>query len=170
VIDHIQAGHKVVVGAYRKAIAHAIADGVLQKIPTRVEVITGDVTLPKREAAIKSQPNLLCCTFDSTGVGIDLSFASVGVVAELDYSPVKLTQWEGRFGRKAGKNVLIQYAIAKGSADELVKRVVLQKLTAFTESVGKVDGKLAEDFAALSKEGAAARMQRLYERLCAKDD
>jgi hypothetical protein len=170
VIGHIEAGHKVVVGSYRKAIAHAIAEGVAQKIPTVVGVVDGDLSLNKREAVIKSQPNLLCCTFDSTAVGINLSFASVGVVAELDYTPSKLIQWEGRFGRQAGRDVLIQYCVARGSADELVKRVCLQKLDRFQEAIGKVDNKLKEDLRGLEGPNAVDRLKLLYEQLLADDD
>jgi SNF2 domain-containing protein len=170
VVDHIQAGHKVVVGSYRKSIANCIAEDVAQRIKATIRVCTGDVPQAKRDAMIREKPDLLCCTFDSTGVGINLSFASVGVVAELDYTPTKLIQWEARFGRQAGKNVLIQYCIARGSADELVKRVVLAKLDRFMEAVGKVDDKLRQDLAGIEGPGGVDRLKELYEKLLREDD
>jgi SWI/SNF-related matrix-associated actin-dependent regulator of chromatin subfamily A-like protein 1 len=170
VAGHLESGAKVVVGTYRRHIAQVIADGVKQKHPWRVEVITGETPRAKREAIVKSQPDLICGTLDSMSVGINLSFASVGVIAELVWVPSTLIQWEGRFGRHEGKNILIQYCIARGTCDDLVKRLVLAKLDRFTEAVGKTDDKLREDFRGLEGGGAAERMQKLYERLRAQED
>jgi SWI/SNF-related matrix-associated actin-dependent regulator 1 of chromatin subfamily A len=170
VLGHLDTGNKVVVGTYRRAIADVIAEGVRQKGPYRVEVITGDTPLVQRQAIIASKPDLLCCTIDSTSAGINLSFANVAVVAELLWVPSTLVQWEGRFGRHEGQNILVQYCVARGTADDIVKRTLLQKLDRFTEAVGKTDDKLREDFRGLETGGAAARMQALFERLKAAED
>jgi SWI/SNF-related matrix-associated actin-dependent regulator of chromatin subfamily A-like protein 1 len=170
VIGHLEGGAKVVVGSHRRHIAQLIADNVRQRTPWKVEVITGETPRAKRDAIIKSQPDLICCTLDSTSVGINLSYASVGVIAELVWVPSTLIQWEGRFGRHEGKNILIQYCIAKNSVDALVKSAILKKLDSFTEAVGRTDDRLKDDFKQLEGGGAAERMRLLYEKLKADDD
>jgi len=169
VVGHLEAGLKVVVGAHRRAIVATIAEGVAQKGPWRIETLTGETPMKKREEILKSQPDLLCATLDSTAGAINLSFASVGVVAELVWVPSVLTQWEGRFGREPGRNVLIQYCIAKNSIESLIKRALIQKLDAFTSAVGRTDDRLQEDFRGLEGSSAAERMQKLYQRLKEQD-
>jgi superfamily II DNA or RNA helicase len=170
VCSHLESGAKVVVGCYRKAVAEAVAEGVGQKMAATIRVITGDVLQPKRDAILKEQPQLLCCTLDSTKTAINLSFANVAVVAELVWVPNDLVQWEGRFGRVKGANILIQYIIARKSADEIIKAVCLAKLDRFHEAIGKTDDKLKEDFAGLEAGGAAARLQTLWESLKGDDE
>jgi SWI/SNF-related matrix-associated actin-dependent regulator 1 of chromatin subfamily A len=171
VLGHLEAGHKVVVGCYRRVIADLIADGVRQKGPWGVEVITGEVPLARRNVIIAKQPDLLCCTIDSTSVGINLSFASVAVIAELVWVPSSLIQFEGRFGRHEGKSILVQYCCARGTADDVLKGVLLRKLDQFTTTIGKTDNKLREDFKGLEgPAGAAARMAALYERMRQKEE
>ena len=167
--SHLDEGHKVVVGTYRREVAEMIAAGVGQKHPWKIEIITGDIPLAKRNAIIKSQPDLICCTLDSTKEGINLSFASVGIIAELVWVPSTLAQWEARFGRHEGKNILIQYVIARGTADDIVRRTVINKLDSFGKVVGGTDDKLFEDLNA-GRGDAAARMQALYERLKKEDE
>lgn len=169
VADHLSNGHKVVVGCHRKAIAHLIHDGVRQKQQVTSGVLTGELPLKKRQALIAAQPDLLCCTIDATAVGIDLSFASVAVVAELDYLPNKLAQWEARFGRYQGRNVLVQYAIARGTADDIIRKAILGRLDVFEKLVGKNDGRLREDLEAIDGPNAVARLQAFCDRLLADD-
>ena len=92
------------------------------------------------------------------------------MVEELDYTPTKMIQWEGRFGRQAGRDVLIQYCIARKSADELIKKVVLEKLSRFEDAIGKVDDKLKEDLKGLEGPNAVDRLRQLYEKLLHDDD
>ena len=170
-IGHLEQGLKVVVGTHRRAIADLIAEGVRQRGPWKVEVVTGEVPLAKRQAIIKSQPDLLCATLDSTAAAINLSYASVGIVAELVWVPSTLVQWEGRFGREPGKNVLIVYPIARATIEEVIRAQLINKIDRFTAAVGKVDNKLREDFKGLEgPAGAAARMVALYERMMKAND
>jgi hypothetical protein len=169
-LEHLKAGHKVVVGSHRKRIAELIAEGVRSECSKRVEVVHGEIPMAKRKAIVDSQPDLLCCTIDSTQVGINLSYASVAIVAELVWDPTMIAQWEGRFGRFEGQNILIQYCIARGTADEYIKRAVVLKLDRFVEGVGKRDDQLREELRGLGKEGAAARLAKLAERMMAEDE
>lgn len=167
---HLEAGSSVVVGCHRKKIAELIADGLRGVCPDkRIEVSHGEIPLVKRQAIIKSKPDALVVTIDSTVAGINLSFANVGIVAELVWVPSSLIQWEGRFGREPGRNVLVQYAIARGTADDLIKRTVLAKLDTFQQAIGKSDDHLKEDLRGPATGGAAERMRRLYERMMAED-
>lgn len=169
-VGHLEAGHKVVVGAYRRAIAEMIADGIALRCPSKgITFFHGETPLAKRQALIKSKPDCLCVTIDSTAGAINLSHAGVGIIAELVWDPTKLLQWEGRFGRFQGQNVLIQYVCARGTADDLVKRLVIARLGMSQRAIGKTDDKLDEDLRGLAKEGAADRMRKLYERMMADD-
>lgn len=170
VVGHLENGHKVVVGSHRKVLANLIAAGVRQKTPVSPVIITGEVPTAKRHALIKSQPTFICCTFDSTQVGIDLSFASVGVVAEFDYRPSVMAQWEARFGRHAGKNVLIQYCSAHGTVDDLIRKAVISKLDTLESAVGKADVKMREDLEAIDGASGIDRLRALAESLMNGDD
>lgn len=165
VLNHVESRSKVIVGCWRKAVAEAIAALLRAEGISKTRVITGDESIKSRQATIEEQPDVICCTMASTSVGIDLSFADVGVVAELDYVPSTLSQWESRlhrFGQK--KNVLIQYVIALSTADEIIRDVVIGKLAVFEKGIGKTDDKLRADL-----EGAkltnVQQLKSLYEKI-----
>lgn len=164
IVNHVETGSKVVVFSHRKAVAEVIAASLkAQGIASRV--ITGDVALKQRAAIIDEQPTVLCCTLDSTSVGIDLSYADVGIFVELDYVPSKLAQGEGRlhrFGQK--RNVLIQYVIALSTADEVIASVVVDKLDTFEHAIGKTDDGLRQSLGGEPMD-SAAQLKKLYEKL-----
>lgn len=143
--SHLADGSKVVIGCHRVVIAQALsASFVAEGIDSKW--IAGPQPQTKREAIIDSQPSVLCCTMDSTKAGIDLTYANVAVVVELDWVPSTLLQWEARldrFGQK--RNVLIQYLIALGTADEIISAAVIAKLSNFESAIGKTDDKLRSD-------------------------
>jgi hypothetical protein len=169
VVGYIEPGSKVVVFSYRKAIAHAIAEGVLAKLPVKVRVVTGDVLHDKRHAIVGERSDLLCATMDSLGAGVSLAYADIAVFAELHYVPSVLVQCEGRLPRPDSKasRVLIVYACARGTADDLVRRIILTKLDSFNKAVGKTDDRLFEDLD--KKKDRAEILRALYARM-AKDD
>jgi SWI/SNF-related matrix-associated actin-dependent regulator of chromatin subfamily A-like protein 1 len=169
VCDHLTAGSKVVVGSHRKAIAHMIHDGVRQKMPCTSAILTGEIPTAKRHALIKSQPDLTCCTLDATQVGINLSYANVGIIAEPDYVPAKLAQWEARFGREPGRNVLIQYCLAPGTVDDIIRHAVIAKLDVFDRIIGKNDDEMREELEAIDGANGIDRLRALYEKLIADD-
>lgn len=75
---------------------------------------------------------------------------------------------EGRLHRHGQKrNVLVQYTIARGTADEVIKRVVLRKLAHDKTAVGIRDDKLLEDFS--PKETSVERLRNLYLRMLEED-
>lgn len=168
IAGYIEQGSKVVCFSYRKAIAHAIAEGVQAKLPVKVRVVTGDVRHDKRLAIVDERPGLLCATMDSLGAGVSLAYADIGLFAELHYVPSVLVQCRGRIPRPDSKTPkLMVYTIARGTADEIVKRVVLTKKHWFDQSIGKTKDGLLE---ALDKKKDRAEILRaLYMRMTQDD-
>ncbi len=167
VLNHVASGHSVVIGCWRKAVAEALADGIRGAGVKEVGVIHSEINAKKRKALIASKPKVTCITY-GTSVGIDLSYADVGVGAELTHVPSDLLQWEGRFARfRQTRNVLVQYIIARGTADELIRDGVLKKLHVLEGSLGKSDNKLREDLAGVEK-SPAEQLKTLYDRIRAK--
>lgn len=172
-VDHLESGAKVVVGTYRRKIAERIAAEVGSKIPNRsVEVSHGGLPVAKRDAIYRRKHDLLCVTFDSCKEGVNLlSYATNVIVAELTYSATTLLQFENRFGRFAGQKVLIQYLIAAGTLDEVIRKLILGKLGQ-RSAIGDHDDRLDADLAGLVKTGPEAqaeRLRKLYESIIAKE-
>jgi len=166
---HLEAGAKVVVGSHRRSIAEGIAGAVSGRCPeARVKVSHGGLPVEKRELIYKSQPDCLCLTFDSCKEGVNLlSYAGNVVIAELSYLATTLLQFENRFGRFKGQKVLIQIPIARGSADDVIRKAVIDKLDAMNGALGKGDDQLDADLRELMdarKESAMERLRRLYEQ------
>lgn len=152
VISHLEAGHKVVCFTYRQSVAEGLADAA-REAGYETGVVHGGIAPLRRGKAIQSAKDspgafLLAATIDSSGTGIDLSFADVCVFAELSYEPHKLLQAEARLHRFGQRNaVLIQYVIARGTTDELVANVVIGKLDSFEVAVGTTGENLQEALA-----------------------
>jgi len=168
--SHLEAGHRVVVGTYRRAVCEKTAEILADVAPT--QFIHGGIPITRRGKIIDELKKTegACClvaNIDCTSTGIDLTFASVGVIAELVWEPRELVQWESRmhrFGASTTEPVLIQYVIARGTGDELILHAVIGKLDNFLDLVetdsgdglketliGKKDEGLARLAAALKK-------------------
>ena len=123
----------VVVFCYRRSVTEWFVDQLRAQGETASAIHGGlpTSTRTKRlEEAKAWKGGVLIVTIDSCGVGISLAFARAAVFAELSYEPWKLRQAErrvARFGQKAS-SVLVQYSIARGTADELVLGKVISKL------------------------------------------
>jgi SNF2 family DNA or RNA helicase len=169
VAGYIEQESKVVVFSYRKAIAHAIAEGVAAKLPVKVRVVTGDVHHDKRRAIVDEQPDLLCATMDSLGVGVSLAYADVGFFAELHYVPSVMRQCRGRLPRPDSKTAkLIVYACARGTADDLIRRTILKKMSNEKIAIGEAADGLLESLD--KKKDNAAILRALYERMVKDED
>jgi SWI/SNF-related matrix-associated actin-dependent regulator 1 of chromatin subfamily A len=164
--SHLAEGHKVVVFCHRRAVAEVIYASLHDDGQWAAALIHGGIEQKKRDSLIEAQPDAIVCTLDSTAVGIDFSFADVGIFAELDYVPSKLAQGESRLHRFGqARNVLIQYVIAEGTVDELIRDVVIKKLDTFERVVGKLDDGLREDLDEdFDKRGAEA-LKKFWESL-----
>lgn len=166
--QHAKEGHRVVVFAYRRAVAEmAVSDSREAGIPC--ELVHGGVPTLRRGAAIENAKSaagghILAATIDSSATGIDLSYADVAVFLELTWEPHELLQAEARLHRFGQvKNVLIQYMIAQGTADELVADTVLRKLDVFESAVGPTGEALQESFAE-SEEDILSEMVAMIEK------
>lgn len=171
--DHLESGRRVVVGTYRRAVCEKIAATMGQYAPT--QFIHGGVSLTRRSKIIDKLrkvdgPCCLVVNIDCASTGIDLTFASVVVFAELVWEPRDLVQFEARLHRFGQEDsVLVQYVIARGTGDELIMHAVINKLDTFLDLiesdagdglketlVGEKDEGLTRLAAALKKMGRAA--------------
>lgn len=163
---------KVVVFTFRKAIAKGIAEGLKARLKgKRIVVVTGETDVKKRKAIVDSQPDVLVVTMDSMGVGISLAYASRAYFAELHYVPSTIIQAEGRLPRPDSLHlgVDIVYFIARGTADGIIKRIVIDKLSKQEETLGKSDDKLLADLDIAAKTSATEKLRKLWERLSKED-
>lgn len=139
--EHLAVGSRVVCFTYRRKVAEWLVDRARLE-GFEADYIHGGVSQEARQeivAAAKLQDgaHLLCATIDSASVGIDLSYASVGVFCELTWEPHELLQAEARLHRFGQKNpVLVQYMIASGTSDEIVAGVVVDRLAQFEAAIG----------------------------------
>ena len=157
--SHVAQGAKVVIFCHHRNVAEAIAH------ETGYDYIHGGIT--DRQLRIDAHPDGLVATMDAIGVGIDLSYANVGIFAELDYVPSKLIQAEGRIHRYGQHhNVIFQYMVANGTIDDIIANTVINKLEAIEATIGHGDDALRE-----SLEGSEDdALKHLYEVIANADD
>lgn len=137
----LEAGQRVVVGTYRRAVCERIADAIGETAPTKF--IHGGIPITRRNKIIAELrrvegPCCLVANIDCTATGIDLTFASTVVMAELVWEPRELAQFESRvhrFGASTSEPVLVRYVIARGTGDELILQAVINKLDNFLDLV-----------------------------------
>lgn len=142
--SHLEAGSKITVFCYRRAVVEALVDYVKQE-GFEGALIHGGIPVSRRSKSIgwlkdKQGGGMLACTIDSSATGIDLSFCDVGLFAECTWSPHELLQSEARIARYGqSKPCLIQYVLAKGTVEELIAKVVIDRLELYGSVVGKVE-------------------------------
>jgi len=156
--QHLEEGEKVVCATYRRRLAEEIAAAVRLGgagfHAFESFVVHGQVSQRLRDERISlarraEKPCLLAATIDVSSTGIDLSFASVCVVAELTWEPHDLIQLEERlykFGRGTeSPRSLIQYVIPRGTGAEIIASVLITKLDNFEKAIGKTGERMKED-------------------------
>lgn len=135
----------VVVFTWRRAVAETLA-AVGRLHADMTEMVHGGIPHAERERRLTALRTaggrrLLVATIDSCATGIDLTWASHGIFAEIDYKPHALLQAEARlhrFGQAAP--VLIQYLLTRGTVDEVVAQFVIDKLETYGEVLGDGGG------------------------------
>lgn len=147
--EHATNGSKVIVFAYRRAVAEHLANSLAAK-DIATAVIHGGVTQRKREVLIEQArvaegAFIFVSTIDVGSTGIDLSFADTTVFVEYSWEPLDLVQAEERtFSFSDPRPVLIQYLVATGTADEFITNALIDKLDGFDQIIGG-DKSLATD-------------------------
>lgn len=146
---HLEGGLKVVCFTWRREVAESLADKA-REAGFSSECVHGGISHQRRGLAIERAKNaeggVLVATIDSASVGVDFTFASVCLFAEIDYKPHALLQAEARVHRfGASQPVLIQYALGKGTIDEAIAGVVIEKLDTFAAAIGGTGETVAED-------------------------
>ena len=141
VLEHARAGNKVIAFTYRRAVAEMVINAAVEAGIMNVGLINGDVPIAKRKTIIDSKPDILACTIDTCSIGIDLTYASHGVVLELVYVPHQLLQLEARLDRFGQTQpVFIEYLIARGTLDELIAGAVIAKIDTISSIIGTSEG------------------------------
>lgn len=157
VTEHVEAGSKIVVFTYRRAVAEKIA-GELSSVGIDAAFMHGEMPVEKRAEMLRNPPQVLCATIDSCGVGVSLAHANVAVFAELSYEAWKLRQAEARLHRHGQNNpVLVLYVVGAGSAEDVVIDHLIAKLD--TEAV--VLGEDVSGFAGALQGGAESESEAL---------
>jgi SNF2 family DNA or RNA helicase len=179
----IREGHSVILFTWRRSLAEYLA-AELAKPPKKGER-AGDVThldfpiktfvihggVPKkvrmaRQDAARLQPrSVLCCTMATVETGLDFSYASAGIFAELTWKAKVLAQCEKRLDRFGQKRAVeIEYVVARGTGDEFVLAGVLKKLDTFEAVFGETGDGLRKTLGAEKEDGFAALAKRLREQ------
>jgi SWI/SNF-related matrix-associated actin-dependent regulator 1 of chromatin subfamily A len=167
--SHLGAGQRVVVGTYRRAVCQRIADALSETAPTKF--VHGGIPIPRRSKIIDELrrtegPCCLVANIDCASTGIDLTFASVVVMAELVWEPRDLAQFEARshrFGQEA--TVLVQYVIARGTGDELILQAVISKLDNFLDLVETDEGDGLKETLAGEKDDGLSRLAAALKKM-----
>jgi Helicase conserved C-terminal domain/SNF2-related domain len=150
---HIEEGEKVLVFCHRRNFAESIVDSVQGFEDCGATFVHGELPRKERDARIMQAeratgPFVFACTIESCSTGIDLSFASVVVFAELVWEPGDIAQAEERvYTVGSGKKAFYQYIIARGTGDELILRTVIEKLDDFETIIGTTGDGMKVDLA-----------------------
>jgi hypothetical protein len=168
-VEHMLEGEKVICFCVRRAFTEQVAKAIVEKTHTgAVDWIHGGITsIRERDRIIHELrsydgPVCLVGTIDTISTGIDLSFASIGVVGELSWEHDVLAQMEERlyaFGKE--QKSLLEYIIARSTGDELILKAIIEKIGLADRIVGSAKDNMRED---LSRKKVDS-MKRLYETL-----
>lgn len=169
--DDLTGGAKIVVATYRKAVAEHIVDA-LGSSGFDVGLIHGEISTAKRlevlrRAKAATTPFAIVATIDSISTSINLSFMNEGICVELPYVWQTLAQWESRMHRYGQTEpVLIKYPLARGTSDELVLQLLLEKIDAFEKVIGSTGDDMRKELDVAVKGEDA--LDALYERMILK--
>ena len=168
--EHLESGQRVVCFCYRRVVVDQLARLLRSRYAKQpevtIETVHGDVPQKERDKRIDTQPRLLICTMDTTETAIDLSYANVGLFAELDYEPRKLIQCIGRLNRFGQtRNTLIQFTVALGTTEELIRERDIDKLELSESLLGKTDDGVLARLAESARKSGAADLLEFYKSL-----
>ena len=125
---------------WMKSHAHQFARILNMEKDTPCVLITGDLSLKQREAAIeeaRAQGKGIVATIDSASESLNLQgIASVGIMHYLSFEPSKVAQAEARLHRLGTADPVLWYYLAmKDSADQIVMSTIVDKLDQWTQTM-----------------------------------
>jgi hypothetical protein len=141
VADCVGAGERPLAFCYYKATAAVVVKeiertlrdrGVVGTIP--IYLLTGDIPTAQRDKALRetrttSGPAVIVATIDAMGMGVDISHFDQMVVCEIHYVPARMIQAAERlYAVDRMRGYGIQIVVVRGSDDERLARMVLEKV------------------------------------------
>lgn len=130
-IDSLASAPKVVVFAYHRDVIASLAAALGRKKILH-SIITGQTPLNARQRYIdrfqtSTDSRVLIANFKAAGVGIDLTAASLVLLAEIDWTPANINQAEDRCHRIGQRTtVLVQYLVS-GFMDARMAKMMIEK-------------------------------------------
>ena len=154
-IDALESGAThICILTHRRETAENIAAGVQKACGTRdvrVSAITGASSPEARNEELanckEAKSSVVVATMHSIGIGIDLTFCTQALFAELYYRPETVIQAIGRFSRLSGKvPSSVQIMCIEGTPDETMAHTLQAKIAAInaTMEAGLSEAKLQE--------------------------
>ena len=160
-------GHKVVVFCHRRRLAEHISNALAaHEIPTAF--VHGGVSQKQRQDRRHTFNGadggfVFVCTYKTCATGISLTAADICLFAELSYEPKDMIQAESRPHRPGQtRTVICRYYIGRGSIDDLVARMIVDKFDTIQSLIGEAGDGLDKDLDTMPKGQAA--LDALYER------
>lgn len=132
-LEHVDAGHKVVIFTGRRADCAYLYAEVGKVKGLQVWQAHGGLSSAERQDTTDAYmahpgPCVLVATGQSMGESINLQDTDAAIFAMLPWTPGDLVQWEGRFSRLGQKRpVVLYYTVAEDSVDERVVSILLDK-------------------------------------------
>ncbi len=144
--DATQAATHVCVLTHRRETVRTIAESIAAKLRTSygsLYTITGEDSPEARNQILadsrRSEKSVVVATMHSIGIGIDLTFCTQALFAELYYRPETVLQALGRFSRLSGKvPSSCTLMCVQSTVDEVMANTLMSKIAAIN-SVLKSD-------------------------------
>tara|TARA_R110000824_G_scaffold3120_3_gene14402 strand:+ start:5611 stop:7203 length:1593 start_codon:yes stop_codon:yes gene_type:complete len=142
VVEAVKCGQKVVVFTGRRLDCERLGEAISKATDVDVWCAHGGSSTDMRDHIrheyMLADVGVLVGTGDAWGESVNLQDTDLALFVMLPWTPRAIRQWEGRFSRLGQKRpVLVSYIISKGTVDEHVADILLDKLPAV--------GKVAED-------------------------
>tara|TARA_R110002051_G_scaffold156492_1_gene228250 strand:+ start:11396 stop:12790 length:1395 start_codon:yes stop_codon:yes gene_type:complete len=143
VLEALSFGQKVVVFTGRRKDCDRLGNEIKSKVTNgdfwcaHGGTSTGDRDKIRHEFMGSPGPAVLVGTGDAWGESVNLQDADLVFFVMLPWTPRAIRQWEGRFCRLGQERpVLISYVICRGTVDEHVADILIDKLPAVQEIAG----------------------------------
>lgn len=138
VLEAIRCKQKVVVFTGRRKDCEVLGRTIRKKVPKQTKVwcahggnATDERDQIRKEYMETEEGCVLIGTGDAWGESVNLQDTDLALFVMLPWTPRSVRQWEGRFSRLGQKRpVLISYVIARGTVDEHVAEILIDKLPA----------------------------------------